>query len=92
MEGFGTPEEKATGKLKTSECSAAYMYSSHGFIFPEGNTKQFVFITGKLPGESLTFEISTVISGGGNLLLVTQEWAFVGDRRLLWTGRLLISL
>lgn len=23
------------------------------------------------------------ISGGANLLLVTQEWAFVGDRRLL---------
>lgn len=32
------------------------MSFQHDFIFPEGNPKQFVSITGKLPGESLTSE------------------------------------
>lgn len=32
------------------------MSFQHDFIFPEGNRKQFVSITGKLPGESLTSE------------------------------------
>lgn len=33
-----------------------HMYFQHDLIFPEGNTKQFVSITGKLPEETSTSE------------------------------------